>query len=876
MAFDLILRGGTIIDGTGSAAYAADIGVEAGVISAIGDLSAAHAEHELDVSDLVVAPGFIDAHTHSDLTCYQEETLSAASVRQGVTTEVCGNCGFSPFPFLPGRQRDVRRHVGVLLGPQAYSDLPTWRAAVEEQGFYSNLVSLVGHGSLRAGVFGFARRAPRSDDLDHMVSLAQASLEQGAAGLSSGLIYTPGAYAETTEIVQLCKRALAGTGRPYTSHVRGETHMIAEAVTEAIAIAREAEVPVHISHHKVAGRENWGRSAETLALVARARARGTDVQPRRLSVRGRDRRCSTRCCPPRSRRAAVDALLERLGERQVLQRLASEIEEGLPGWENIPRAAGWAGVVVASSPTAPECEGRSIADLAEEARLPALDYTAEFLKQTDGQVIAVLHLMAEDDVRSILTFDGAMIGSDGLPLPGKPHPRVAGTFGRVLGRYAREEQLMELPQALRKMTALPAERFGLGDRGVLAVRQGGRHRRLLGRDGCRSRELQRALAAARRRAPRARRRSSRGRRRRADRLAAGASPGGRLELKPASRRRRPSRPRRHPVASASISRSRQNSATPSRWAAIAMRAPSASCAAICSSRRSCWATVAEAWPLPERFSRRMSISEEPMESIRSRKRSLWVERAISRWNSRSMPRGRLDVGQLVAHPLVRHPQQCDVLVGCSFRREARQMDLEQRAHLVHLLEIQPDAVQEEAHRLSHRGGVDGGDAQAAARAHLDHALGGERSHGLSHDRARDAELLSQLALGRQAVADVEALREDRLEHHVRDLVREARLALDLVEEIRVVRGPRARSPWSHRHSSSSPIIRKYGIPGNNCCMVGRTGHLVDHRIDLPGVRHPAPETEPSDHRSALSLRAARRSPGLVWSGGTHDASSTRC
>ena len=468
MAFDLILRGGTIIDGTGSAAYAADIGVEAGVISAIGDLSAAHAEHELDVCDLVVAPGFIDAHTHSDLTCYQEETLSAASVRQGVTTEVCGNCGFSPFPFLPGRQGDVQRHVGVLLGPQAYSDLPTWRAAVEEQGFYSNLVSLVGHGSLRAGVFGFERRAPRSDDLDHMVSLAQASLEQGAAGLSSGLIYTPGAYAETTEIVQLCRRALAGTGRPYTSHVRGETHMIAEAVTEAIAIAREAEVPVHISHHKVAGRENWGRSAETLALVARARAQGTDVSLDVYPYAAASTLLYS-LLPPWVQEGGVDALLERLGERQVLQRLASEIEEGLPGWENIPRAAGWAGVVVASSPTAPECEGRSIADLAEEAGLPALDYTAEFLKQTDGQVIAVLHLMAEDDVRSILAFDGAMIGSDGLPLPGKPHPRVAGTFGRVLGRYAREEQLLELPQALRKMTALPAERFGLADRGVLAV-----------------------------------------------------------------------------------------------------------------------------------------------------------------------------------------------------------------------------------------------------------------------------------------------------------------------------------------------------------------------------------------------------------------------
>jgi N-acyl-D-aspartate/D-glutamate deacylase len=468
MPFDLILRGGEIVDGTGGPAYAADVGVTGEVIVAIGDLSAATAETELDVQGLVVAPGFVDAHTHSDLTCFQAEPLTTASIQQGVTTEICGNCGFSPFPFTRGRKRDVERHVDALLGPRAYADLPAWSASVEAKGFFANLLPLVGHGTIRTSVLGSERRAPQSEDLDEMVSLARAALEQGAAGLSSGLIYTPGTYAQTAEIVELCKRALAGTGRPYVSHVRGETTMVAEAVSEAIAIGREANVPVHISHHKIGGHENWGRSQETLELISRARQEGTDVTLDVYPYAAASTLLYS-VLPPWVQEGGRRQLLERLAERQVRERIGAEIEEGLPGWENIPRAAGWDGIVVASAPGAEASEGHSIADLAALKSQAPLDYVAELLDETGGQVIVVLHLMAEGDVRNILAFDATMIGSDGLPLPGRPHPRVAGTFGRVLGHYSREESVLALTQAVRKMTALPAERFGLSDRGVVAL-----------------------------------------------------------------------------------------------------------------------------------------------------------------------------------------------------------------------------------------------------------------------------------------------------------------------------------------------------------------------------------------------------------------------
>lgn len=468
MTFDLILRGGTVVDGTGAGPRAVDVGVSGDTIAALGDLSLAEADRELDVSGLVVAPGFVDAHTHTDLTCFQEHSLSAASIRQGVTTEVCGNCGFSPFPFNAERGEDVRRHVGALLGPRAYPNLGSWKAAVEEQGLYSNLLPLVGHGSVRAGVMGFERRAPRADELDEMVALAREAIEQGAAGFSSGLIYSPGTYAQTSEVTELCRRVLRGTGRPYVTHVRGETHMVAAAVEEALEIGRDAGVPVHLSHHKVGGRENWGRSQETLGRIADARAQGLDVSLDVYPYAAASTLLYS-LLPPWVQEGGRDPLLDRLRRRTVRRTLELQIAEGLPGWENVPRAAGWEGVIVASAPRRPECEGRSIADLAEGESVRPLDYVADLLLENDAQVIAVLHMMEEGDVRSIVEFDGAMIGSDGLPLPGKPHPRLAGTFVRVLGRYAREERVLSIVDAVRKMTALPAERFELHDRGTVVA-----------------------------------------------------------------------------------------------------------------------------------------------------------------------------------------------------------------------------------------------------------------------------------------------------------------------------------------------------------------------------------------------------------------------
>lgn len=470
--FDLIIRGGDVIDGSGGPARRADVGVRGDRIEHVGDLSAAAAPDEVDARGLVVTPGFVDVHTHSDLACFlgtDDEAVKLASVRQGVTTEVVGNCGWTPFPAIPQRRQAIREHVASVFGPAArtFDSLADYRAAMADQPLPTNLAPLVGHGTIRASVLGFEQVPADASAVEAMGRSLRQALDEGAFGLSTGLVYPPGVYSDSEELVAL-GHVLAAHGRIYTTHMRNEVDRVLEAVEEGLDLARRTGASVQLSHLKVAGRERWGTIGEVIERIERARADGLDVRGDAYPYTAGSTLLRA-VLPPWVNAGGVHAMLERLADAEIRRRIAGEYRSGLPGWQNFVAAAGWDGIVVASAAGRPDVEGRSIAELAAEAGEIPADTAARLIVECRGEIVVILHMMAEEDVRVLIGDAGVLIGSDAIPLPGATHPRTAGTFARVLGHYVRDQRLAELPRAIQRMTSVPAERFGLARRGLLTA-----------------------------------------------------------------------------------------------------------------------------------------------------------------------------------------------------------------------------------------------------------------------------------------------------------------------------------------------------------------------------------------------------------------------
>jgi len=448
----------------------ADVRVANGLIEAVGDLGPLPGEEVRDLNGLYLAPGFIDTHTHADCIAFlgpESEALTVANLRQGVTTQVCGNCGFSPFPVL-SVEREITSHLLPALGPgtRIFRSLQEWRGAATEATLPTNLAPLVGHGTLRANVMGFEDRHATEAELRQMEELLSACLEDGALGFSSGLIYAPGTFATTDELTRLA-RVAGRYGALYATHVRNESDHVLGALQEAIAIGSQSGCPVHVSHHKTAGRANWGRTQETLARLERARADGVDITIDVYPYTAGSTALQA-ILPPWVQRDGAEAMLERLKDGAVRQRIRRDWVETTPTWQNLVHAAGWEGIVVASASDHPEIEGKSLAELQAETHRDPVDLVCELLISQRANVTIILHMMAESDVQNALRWSYAMIGSDGILQPGRPHPRIAGTFARVLATYVKTRQLLSLTEAVRRMTSLPAWRFGLSTRGRIA------------------------------------------------------------------------------------------------------------------------------------------------------------------------------------------------------------------------------------------------------------------------------------------------------------------------------------------------------------------------------------------------------------------------
>lgn len=439
----VILEGGDVYDGRGSDPVVADVGILGDRISAIGDLSACAAGRRLDVDGLAVVPGFIDIHSHGTRGLFSVP-LAENLTRQGVTTAIGGPDGNSPYP------------IGEYL-----ARLDATPAAV-------NFGLMVGHGTLRRAVLGNVDRPPTDDELQAMRAMVAQAMAEGAFGLSSGLKYVPGAFAETDEVIALAEVAGAAGGI-YISHMREEGLTVLDAVRETIRIGEEGGLPTQITHHKVLGAPMWGRSVDTLALVDAALARGVDVSLDQYPYTASSTGISI-LFPAWSLVGTRDDLLARLADPDTRRRIRDGIIVNLRddrGGDDPDN------VVLAHCAWDPTLDGMSLADvLTVQDREVSLTTAAELTMelQAEGGCSGVFHAMQEQDVRRIMQHPQTMVASDGgilAPGEGVPHPRNYGAFARVLSHYSRDEGVLGFPEAVRKMTSLPATRLDLDDRGVL-------------------------------------------------------------------------------------------------------------------------------------------------------------------------------------------------------------------------------------------------------------------------------------------------------------------------------------------------------------------------------------------------------------------------
>jgi len=424
---DLAIRNVQVLDGSGGAAFAADVEVDGGRIVSVGKAGAA--KREVDGEELYLAPGFIDTHSHDDGAFFRYPGMEF-KLAQGVTTVVAGNCGFSAIPADPGADA-VAASGGILAGvPTEFTDLSGYfEAALARKPAINNMM-LVGHNTVRTMAMGMQQRAPTATELATMRSHVERAMEQGACGFSTGLIYRPGRWSGTDEVIELAKVAQP-YGALYTTHMRNEGDRLLEAVEETLRIGAESGVHVHISHHKSAGKPNWGKVKDSLARVDRAIVEG--------------------------QRVTLDVYPYTAGSGRMIEYF---------NLDKIDRALAEV-IRIASCPAFRELEGRMLVDVAAERRMDVTDLVKEVLTAPLGdRTICIQFIIDEADVETNLAHADMMVGSDGIPdLRGRPHPRLFGTFPRVLGHYVRDRGVLGLEEAVRRMTSLSAETFGLLDRG---------------------------------------------------------------------------------------------------------------------------------------------------------------------------------------------------------------------------------------------------------------------------------------------------------------------------------------------------------------------------------------------------------------------------
>jgi N-acyl-D-aspartate/D-glutamate deacylase len=484
MPFDLVIRGGTLVDGTGAPGRPADIGVRGDRIVAVGDPSTvpdAGVAIVLDARGLVVAPGFVDPHNHSDTSVLIDPALPS-HLLQGYTTILGGNCGYTLAPLTPAARALLQPDLDARELDPGWTTFAGYLDEVERQALGPNIAFLAGHGTIRAAVLGPDDRVPSASELTAMVRHTEEALDAGAFGISTGLIYPPGIHARPDEIATLVAVA-ARRGGLYATHMRNEAADVAAAIDEAVATTREAEriagtrARLQVSHLKAAAVAVFGSGPALVAQLEAARSSGLDAGADQYPYTAAHTTLAT-VLPPEVLALDLDEAVALLRDPAARRRIRDQQARGLTGWENVAADPGWGGVVIAFSATRPSWNGRSLAEIAGSEGGDPAELALDVLADERLAVDCVLHCMDEGDVEAILAVPWIAVCTDGEarrpdhPVLGRgvPHPRAYGSTARVLGRYVRERGVLALETAVAKLAAVPAARLGLRDRGV--VREG--------------------------------------------------------------------------------------------------------------------------------------------------------------------------------------------------------------------------------------------------------------------------------------------------------------------------------------------------------------------------------------------------------------------
>ncbi|MBI5115441.1 D-aminoacylase [Candidatus Poribacteria bacterium] len=469
---DLLIRRARVLDGLGKEEYVADIGIQGDTISEVGNLGDAPAKRTLDAEGLHISPGFIDMHTHSELL-YPINRNAESKVHQGVTTEVVGHCGLSAAPLVGDARKEIEsltRMLGMELSWKTFDD---YNEMIRKDGVAVNIIHLLGHGTLRDAVMGRTDRAPTDEEIRAMQKGVDRAFEQGVWGMSSGLIYPPGTFTRTQELIELNK-AVARNGGIYSTHVRGEGETLLKAISEAIEIGECSGAPVQISHLKAAGQNHWADGPKALELIESALKMGMDIAADMYPYTAGHTELSA-VLPHWVHNQGNETLLKRLADTQTRAQIKGEMQRGAGefGPENL--TGGWDGLFIGLSVGHPEYQGKTVKKISEELDKDPIDTIMDIVLECNCVAFVNVIDQSEDNVRTFMRRPKVMIGSDaaafapyGLLGMTLPHPRTYGTFPRVLGKYVRQEKIITLPEAIRKMTSLPASRIGLKDRGVLA------------------------------------------------------------------------------------------------------------------------------------------------------------------------------------------------------------------------------------------------------------------------------------------------------------------------------------------------------------------------------------------------------------------------